>query len=791
MEGLKRLVLEIHRRSVWQVLGAYLILTWLVFETFEVLSVAIGLPEWVEPTAGVILIVGLPAVLATASIQRKRPDEPAATSAAGAAGDGPEPQPVVRTEGLPSMEDAAVAHAKILERRQLKKPRELRDLLTWQNTLVGGFAAFGLLALVTVGYMLMRSYGIGPAGTLVAQGTLAEAERVILADFDSPPELNELAQVITEGFRVDLSQSPVVRMYDQRYVSAALVRMEETADARLDIPLAREVAQREAVRAVIGGDIYSVGSKYVLTARLVAAEDGALLVSRRVTARDEAGIVQAVDELSKKMRERIGEPLNSIYMAQPLEKVTTGNLEALRKYTQAVHAIDIEGDPDRGIRLLEEAVELDPSFAMSWRKLGVALGNRSEERARAVEALQATMEHRDRLTPRERFLATAAYYSNVEGDHAASIAQYDSLLQLNPEDDWALNNSGNIYLQLRDYPRAEDFFVRALAVDSFQVIPFMNLVLALANQNEQEAADKKFGEFAMWLAPDPSLQEHVAYLPTAEGDFGRTAARLRALHEDYPSSLFWKAQTSYGLAAVAATQGKLSESEQHFRDAMDTDIRRGLPQQAVVKATRLAELDLWVRQDIAAAIRTLEAVLAEYPMEDMSPLDRPSLQVAQIYAAAGRVPQAKAMLAQFEADVDPAVRGPDERVAMARLEGAIAIAEGRGQDAVTATEESDQGFCNVCALPQLARAQETAGDIESAIATYEQYLNTPYLWRVRDSDGAHLGPTYERLARLYEQQGDTANAARNYREFVSLWAAADEELQGRVAAARQRMEALQ
>lgn len=791
MEGLKRLVLEIHRRSVWQVLGAYLILTWLVFETFEVLSVAIGLPEWVEPTAGVILIVGLPAVLATASIQRKRPEEPVAASGVGAAGTGPEPQPVAQTDALPSMEEAAAAHARILERRQPKKPRELRDLLTWQNTLVGGFAAFGILALVTVGYMLMRSYGIGPAGTLVAQGTLIEAERVILADFDSPPELNELAQVITEGFRVDLSQSPVVRLHDQRYVSAALVRMEETADARLDIPLAREVAQREAVRAVIGGDIYSVGSKYVLTARLVAAEDGALLVSRRVTARDEAGMVQAVDDLSKKMRERIGEPLNSIYLAEPLEKVTTGNLEALRKYTQAVHAIDFEGDPDRGIRLLEEAVELDASFAMAWRKLGVALGNRSEERARAVEALQATMEHRDRLTPRERFLATAAFYSNVEGDHAASIAQYDSLLQLNPEDDWALNNSGNIYLQLRDYPRAEEFFVRALAVDSFQVIPFMNLVLALANQNEHEAADQKYGEFAMWLAPDPRLQEHTSYLPAAKGDYARAAARLRALHEDYPSSLFWKAQTSYGLAAMAATQGKLSEAEQHFRDAMDTDVRRGLPQQAVAKAARLAELDLYVRQDRGAAIRTLEAVLAEHPMEDMSALDRPSLQVAQIYAAAGQVSRAKALLAQFEADVDEAVRGPDERAAMARLEGAIAIAEGRGQDAVAATRQSDQGFCNVCALPQLALAQEAAGDVESAIATYQQYLDTPYLWRVRDADGSHLGPTYEHLARLYEQQGDTANAVSNYRAFVNLWADADEELQRRVAAARQRMETLQ
>ena len=55
--ALKTLIGELHRRSLWQVVVGYLVFVWLLFETFEMLSTTVGLPDWVEPTAAVILIV--------------------------------------------------------------------------------------------------------------------------------------------------------------------------------------------------------------------------------------------------------------------------------------------------------------------------------------------------------------------------------------------------------------------------------------------------------------------------------------------------------------------------------------------------------------------------------------------------------------------------------------------------------------------------------------------------------------------------------------------------------------
>ena len=56
MSHLKRFIHEIHRRSLWQVLGIYLVGAWVAFQGIEALVSGLGLPEWVPGLAVVILI---------------------------------------------------------------------------------------------------------------------------------------------------------------------------------------------------------------------------------------------------------------------------------------------------------------------------------------------------------------------------------------------------------------------------------------------------------------------------------------------------------------------------------------------------------------------------------------------------------------------------------------------------------------------------------------------------------------------------------------------------------------
>lgn len=75
MSGIQKLVREIHRRSLWQVLGIFLAGSWGVLQVVEVLTETAGLPDWTPTFALVLLLIGLPVVMATAFVQEGMPGQ--------------------------------------------------------------------------------------------------------------------------------------------------------------------------------------------------------------------------------------------------------------------------------------------------------------------------------------------------------------------------------------------------------------------------------------------------------------------------------------------------------------------------------------------------------------------------------------------------------------------------------------------------------------------------------------------------------------------------------------------
>ena len=252
--------------------------------------------------------------------------------------------------------------------------------LTWRNgASMGGGLAFGGLAGVAAAYTAMRLLGIGPVGTLVASGVLKDRDPLVLADFENRTRRLHPRASLTEAFRVDLSQSPTVRLSD-RPGSRRRAAADAAPDAASPLPpaLAREIAEREGVEGGRDGTDRSGGEglrplrepgRRRATARVLTAV--------RETADGDGALLAAIDRLSKKLRERIGESLTSIRANAPLEQVTTGSLDAAAEVHRSPPARS--GRPARGrrSRCCEDAVALDTGFAMAWRKLAVLLGNRT------------------------------------------------------------------------------------------------------------------------------------------------------------------------------------------------------------------------------------------------------------------------------------------------------------------------------------------------------------------------------------------------------------------------------
>src|SRR3989442_201508 len=140
-------------------------------------------------------------------------------------------------------------------------------------------------------------------GSLVASGVLRERERLLLADFQNRSTDSTLGPTLSEAFRIDLSQSPTVKLVDAQTVTDEVQRMRRAAGTTLDLALARELAVRLGIKAVLTGQIDPVGHGYVLSASLVSAGDGQVLTGVRETADNEAALIPALDPLSQPLPE--------------------------------------------------------------------------------------------------------------------------------------------------------------------------------------------------------------------------------------------------------------------------------------------------------------------------------------------------------------------------------------------------------------------------------------------------------------------------------------------------------
>jgi serine/threonine protein kinase/tetratricopeptide (TPR) repeat protein len=725
----------LHRLSPgtpWLVLGGYALFSWLVVLATEPFGSLFGLPLWSEQAVLIALALGFPVLIVTALAQTARKSSPS------------------------TGEDR----------------RRLGWLLTWRNWLAGGVGAFALLATAMAGYTAMRTWGVGPPATLIAQGRLDARSEVVVADFANQTRDSLLGPALKTALTIDLAQSPAIRVARPRRIAAALRRMEEAPGARLDPALAREVALREGMGAVVAGTIGQVGSGYVVSVELMSPQ-GELLVAEREAAADSTGIIGALDRVSKSLREAT----------------------------------------ERRIEPIEGALALDSSFGMAWNALAVALQNRGEDPARMMEAYSRAFQLRDRLPERERYFVAAAYHRRVTGDLSEAISAYETIVALDPgtEDDEltasALNNIGVLYLNLLQNARAQEFFERVLEqrlTRSGRPLDYanarFNLAAAQANLGRYDAAEETLREpmsryVARGQAIPPPVFGALGTLAAARHDYKSAEPYWRTMQDDWTEDVHWRSEATAGLAALAAVQGRLEEAEQRAEEAMAVQNEHDLRARYFDGAIDLAMWNLLVRGDADEAMQILVTRLGDYTTAELHGfLERYPLLPA-VYAMAGKPDQARALLAEFAAEfggeADSRAGGenlPWQVAASYRwARGHVALAEADYEGAVSEFRRIETG-CLLCPLPGLARAYDRAGRTDSALAVYERYVTTPSFWRLFDLDRFALGPALERLAQLHDERGDPDSAANYYARFVELWSEADPDLQPRVQAARARLE---
>ncbi len=664
--------------------------------------------------------------------------------------------------------------------------------LTPRRAMRGGFAAIGGLVVVTAGYMVLRALGIGPAGSLFAQGVLKERDAVVITDFRAIKADSSLAAMLGEAVRTALSESNALSVVSASDVHDAVVLMRRDPSKPLDVAAARDVAARMSAKAVIDGDVSAVAGGYLVSLRLVSADAGTELATFHAVADGPKQLIETADALARKLRAKAGESLRHVNRSPGLFDVTTGSVEALRAYTSAAYAWR-QDSSEKAIALLRRAVNLDSTFAMAWDYLG-NLSQAAGMFALADSARSRAYELRDRLTEFERLWVTATYLGNpYERDPTKAEAALQALVDRGDSTP-ALSNLATLYLNQRDYARADRLF-RASTLGE-QPMGSLSFVATLFNEGKTHEAESVFVAARTARPKFPLTPRWAAEFAYQRGDL-ETVARIAdsARTSPAPAQQVWGATR---LADLALLHGHAADYERYLKMARATNAARNAPVPGVADSVLFAYRDVWMGATPTRGLARLDAALARQPL-DASVDAYIQFLAAMAYAMGGRTDRARQILARYDViaaldTVERRLDDPERHLAL----GEIALAEKRWRDAIAEFRRSDttslgkpNSVCRTCVYGPLGRAFDRAGMPDSAIVFYELYLNTTYFMRgdeARTGDGR--GDSYwtpairRRLGELYEQKGNRAKAADNYARFVDLWSTADPEFQPVVAAAR-------
>jgi tetratricopeptide (TPR) repeat protein len=505
------------------------------------------------------------------------------------------------------------------------------------------------------------------------------------------------------------------------------------------------------------------------------------LTAQQASAGDAGELVSAVDELSMKLRERVGESLRTIRRTLPLELVTTGSLRALRLYAQATQA-EISGDNDRAVALLEEAISEDSLFAMAHRKIATVLTNNFEQFGRARDAATRAYELRDRLTELERGYAIGQYHTDVTGRREEALAAYRTLLERYPEDHRALNNSGVLYFQLGDDERARQFYQRALDLDSTWSPGFTNLAFEQKNLGEFDKAAETLDAMEQRFPGNPSVEDARAILAVAQEDYESAERHWAKVLEEQSGNLAWRAGTSEKLAFLLATQGRYRDGEGYLGDALSALNQRGVSVQRLVTWWGGARLTAHPEDGPS---EQLLAVIAPDVMDSMAVPDRQYESIIQLFALRGDGARARELLRDMEQSGYPEL-GRDLRRDFDRARGWAAIADGETDRGLEFLRAGVEGFeCKPCGLGTMAMAHDAAGNPDSVRVYWEAYLDT--YWGLPSVDAWARPLAFRRLGEIYESRGERDKAVVYYDRFVNLWQNADAELQPQVTELRSRI----
>ncbi len=431
---------------------------------------------------------------------------------------------------------------------------------------------------------------------------LTEKDFILLTDFTNTTGDSLFDATLKQALAVQLEQSPFLNVYPQERVREALRYAGRSPDDRVTVPVARDICQREAVKAILSGTISSMGSNYVVSLEALNCRTGDTIARQQAEAATKEKVLQALGTAAKEIRGPLGETVTSIeHFNAPIEQATTSSLEAMKAYAMGDEKRAREGDLP-SLPFYKHAAELDPNFAMAYARMGAVYSNMGDFRL-AEENSQKAFDLRERTSEREKFYITAHYYQSVTGELQKAIDNYQLWIQTYPRDYPPRNNISIAYAQTGEFQKALAQALEALRLGPNEGIPYLNLIASYVRLNQLEEAKAIYKQAVEKKLDNMIIHSQrftIAYLEGDAQEMERQAAWASGNNQE-STILLQESQ-------AAASRGQLKKSRELAQQALDSAKKFDLQPAAALVAAVRGVVENWIGDTAAARSWSTQAL---------------------------------------------------------------------------------------------------------------------------------------------------------------------------------------
>ena len=590
---------------------------------------------------------------------------------------------------------------------------------------------------------------------------LTEKDTVVLADFINTTGDAVFDGTLKQALAVQLGQSPFFNILSDQQVRDALRFMGRSRDDRVTKDVAREICERQGIKAMLAGSISSLGSHYVITLEALNGHTGEAIAREQAEAESKEQVLKKLGDAATKLREKLGESLSSVQKFDaPVEQATTASLEALRAFSLGDEQ-RAKGNNSEAIPFYKRATELDPNFALAYARTAVMYFNLRQPES-AAEFTEKAFALRERVSEHERLYIESRYYTDVVGDFDKTLEILEIWKRTFPRDNSPWNNSALRANQLGQYEKAVEEARESVRLDPNFPNGYINLSAGFLGLNRFDEAKDVIDQAMSRRLDTTTYHTNLFAIAFVRGDSAGMQQQVEWGVGKPGESLMLNAQ-----AQAAISSGQLRKAREFSGRAVELAQRRDSKELAASHASS----NLYAESASGNCQQTKESIQRALSFAR----SRVSLKNAALaLAICGRASDAQLLADELTR------RFPKDTFVnvtwLPTIQGAIETNRNNAAQAIQLLQAASRDEMGIVAglwpayVRGLAFLQQRSG--LDAMAEFQKILDHRGVVAVSPLYPlAHIG-----LARAAVLTGDNAKARKAYQDFFALWKDADQDV---------------